>query len=130
MKFWYLATPYTNYPRGQDAAYIEACRNHAKLLAAGVPTFCPIAHTHTASHYVPNSMRTDHQFWMDADRPFMAAAVGLIVVTMDGWTASRGVAEEIASFQAMHKPIFHMEPGIIPPGVLLRTQAERKAAGP
>ena len=46
MPFWYLATPYSKFPGGLDAAYVEACKAQALLIKAGVPVFCPISHTH------------------------------------------------------------------------------------
>ena len=47
--FWYLATPYVKFPGGLAAAFVAACEQYALLIRAGVPAFCPIAHSHGAA---------------------------------------------------------------------------------
>jgi nucleoside 2-deoxyribosyltransferase len=104
--FIYLATPYTNYPAGREASYHDACKAAAHLLNAGLSVFCPIAHTHQVGRLLGDK---SHNFWMEADAPFMKSAAILVVVMMDGWKESRGVAEEIRRFKAAGKPIFYMD---------------------
>lgn len=110
MRFWYLATPYTNYPEGRHAAFEMACDCAARLVLEKVGVFCPIAHSHPiADHLMPHHA-TDHDLWMGVDQPFMEAAVGLIVVKADGWQESRGVTKEIEHFTAACKPIIYWHP--------------------
>lgn len=106
--YWYLATPYSKYPQGHEAAFREASRIAAWFLKNHVPVFCPIAHSHPLTEHgdLPG---TDHEFWMWADSPLMASACGLIVCKMDGWDESAGIAEEIRRFTAGGKPIVYME---------------------
>lgn len=113
MNLWYMASPYSRYPHGLEAAYILACEEHARLIRAGVPTFCPISHTHGAAMYGRISP-TDHETWMAADRPFMRVCTGLIVLEAEGWRLSRGMAEEIDTFHRAGKPVVRMTPGIVP----------------
>ncbi len=110
--FWYLATPYSKYPAGREAAYREACKQTALLVKAKVPVFCPITHTHGPGEtgIVGNNLET----WLVADRPFMDAAKGLIICTMDSWDQSAGVAAELDVFAAARKPIIYMMPGYVP----------------
>lgn len=106
--FYYLATPYTRYPQGMDAAARHAAIIAAELMTKGVKLFCPIVHSHEIAKVYPG--HNVHEFWMSVDRPFMAAARALIVATMDGWDVSRGVLEEIAEFEKMGKPVYLFDP--------------------
>lgn len=110
--FWYLATPYSLYPTGIQAAFTDACHAAASLIRAGVPVFCPIAHTHPIA-MVGEIDPLDHEIWLPADRPMMDAAKGLIVCKLYGWEESRGVAFEIETFKAAGKPILYLAPGEI-----------------
>jgi hypothetical protein len=112
--FWYLATPYSKYPGGIEAAFHLAAENTAHLIRAGVPIYSPIAHTHPiAIHGGIDPL--NHSIWLPADAPLMEAASGLIVLTAETWEASYGISVEIAAFKAAGKPIFFMVPGIVPP---------------
>lgn len=107
--FWYLATVYTKHPNGVHDAARVAGKLAGRLTQRGVPVFSPICHSHLialAAHLNP----VDHDFWMAADRPMMVAARGLIVATMEGWTQSRGITEEIAEFNKAGKPIWMIDP--------------------
>jgi hypothetical protein len=104
--FWYLATPYTDYPVGTEAAFHDAVKAQAFLMAAGVLVFCPIAHTHPAA---AAGLVGNHDFWLRADRPFMKAAMGIIVVEMNGWDTSRGIKAEREEFRRLGKPELFMK---------------------
>lgn len=108
MSFAYLATPYSNYAAGHEAAFKEAARIAAWLATKGVIVYCPIAHSHpmAESGLLP---KTDHDLWMKLDAPFVAGATHCIVAKMDGWDKSRGVAFEIEAFQKAGKPILYMD---------------------
>lgn len=117
--YWYLATPYTNFEGGHEAAWIMACEQTALLLKAGVPVFSPIAHTHPIAK-VGGLKIVDHNFWVNVvDAPMMKGAHGIIHLAAKGWQKSSGMHEEIVHFVKAGKPVVFMEPGIIPPGVLL-----------
>ena len=106
--FLYLATPYSKYRGGLDAAFIQAAKAAAVLTKAGIGVFSPIAHTHPiAVHGAIDPL--DHAIWLPADAPLMAAAVGMVVVKMDGWQESYGIKKEIEAFEAMGKPIEYMD---------------------
>ncbi len=106
--FYYLATPYAQHAQGLDVAHMDACRAAGQLVAAGVPVYSPIAHSHHTALYGELDP-IDHELWMNADRPMMEAAGGLIVVKMDGWEMSRGITEERRAFAEMCKPIIFAE---------------------
>jgi len=106
--FWYVATPYSKYAAGIEGAAREAARATAWLMKGGVPCFSPICHTHaiaTEGGIDP----LDHAFWMPVDEPMMDAAVGLVVVMMDGWQESYGVNVEIEMFMCACKPVHFLD---------------------
>jgi hypothetical protein len=66
MKFWLLATPYTKYPHGQEAAFWLAVEHRGFLLRAGVPCFSPIVHSHPIAHHCGFDVH-DVPFWLLSD---------------------------------------------------------------
>jgi hypothetical protein len=108
----YLSSPYSKFIDGMDAAYVLVTDISEELSLAGIKHFCPI----TVSHEISNRSGikpTDHDFWMTVDHLFMPRAYGLVVVGMEGWEVSRGVAEEVAYFAAAEKPIYFLDPAIV-----------------
>lgn len=107
--FSYLATPYSKYPAGLDAAHAMACRAAAALMNRGHRIFCPIAHSHCigVAGHLDNR---DWDFWRRQDEPMMRAANGMVVVKMEGWEESVGVTDEIAAFEWMGRAIVYTDP--------------------
>ena len=116
MTLWYLATPYSKYPGGIEAAYQIALRQTGLLIRAGVPVFSPIAHTHPIA-IACGIDPFDHTIWLPADEPMMAAATGLIMLRAESWEQSYGMGEELKAFQAAGKPVVWMDPDVLPPGL-------------
>lgn len=110
--YWYLASPYTNYLDGLDAAYVLVTDISEELSRAGIKHFCPITVAHEISARSGIKPK-DHDFWMTVDHLFMERAYGLVVVGMEGWEVSRGIAEERAYFGAAEKPIYFLDPAIV-----------------
>lgn len=111
--YWYLATPYSQYRDGLEAAFALAAKAAAVLVRAGVPVFSPIAHTHPVARF-GNMDPLDHSIWLPADEPLMRAAHGLIVLTADGWQDSYGIGFEIEMFNSMNRPVHYMTPFVVP----------------
>lgn len=109
MTYWYLATPYSKYEAGIEAAFQEAARIAGQLVAHGVPVYSPICHTHPAAIHGELDPY-DHAIWIPADLPLMRAASGLIVAKMQGWEESYGIGVEIEEFRASGKPVHYMDP--------------------
>jgi hypothetical protein len=106
--YYYVATPYSKYPQGIEAAFREACRAAAWLTLEGVRVYCPISHTHPIAIYGGiDPMR--HDIWLPADKPLMDGAVGLIVCMMATWEQSYGIGVEIDEFRKAGKPVYFME---------------------
>jgi len=119
LSFYYLATPYSKYPEGENLyqrlnnAFLMACRQAALLIKAKVPVYSPIAHTHPiAMHNAMDPL--DHGIWLPADTPMMEAARGLIVVKAPSWESSYGISKEIEHFTAAGKPILWMDVDVLP----------------
>jgi hypothetical protein len=113
MSFYYLATPYSKFPDGIEAAFEAACQQTALLVRAGVPVFCPIAMTHpVAIHGAIDPY--DHEIWIPADEPFMHQACGLIFCKLPSWEVSYGMKVEREFFQNVGRPVIEMTPGIVP----------------
>ncbi len=111
--FWYLASPYSKYPLGLTAAHYHVCQEAGRLIKAGVSVYSPIAHSDPiamASGIDPY----DHDIWLPADKPIADAAGGLIVLKLEGWSQSFGIAQEIEWFAGEGKPIIYMTPGEMP----------------
>lgn len=106
--FSYLASPYSHAsPEVRQQRFEAACAAAAELMLRGKKVFAPIAYTHPLeSHTGPQS----HDWWMGQDYPFLIVANELIVLMMDGWEDSKGVAEEIRVCTLLGKPVSYMEP--------------------
>ena len=107
--FWYLATPYTKYPLGLDAAWRAACMAAGNLVKLGVPVFSPIAHSHPIAE-ISDIKKKDHGIWLPVARPMMDAAFGMLILTLPTWQTSFGINEEIKIFDAACKPIEEIDP--------------------
>lgn len=118
MKFVYLATPYSKYPDGLDAAFEMACKAAGILIRAGVPTFCPIAHSHPIAKLAEIDPFS-HDIWLPADAPLMANASALVVYKAETWEQSFGIQEERKAFKAAGKPEYLVDEGRLGDGWLL-----------
>lgn len=103
----YLAIPYSFNP---ELSYSVANEVAAHLMSEGHVVFSPISHSHPVSDHLDPALRTDHDFWMKQDLPFVEWADEVYVVAM-GLTGthwikeSKGVQQEIAFAAALKKPI-------------------------
>lgn len=115
--FYYLASPYSKYPDGLEAAFRDVCEQAGLLTKAGIPIFSPIAHTHPIA--IQCGMDPlDHTIWLPADFPILDAACGMIFCKMKSWEKSYGMGVEKARFLSQGKPVYDMEPGVIPEALL------------
>lgn len=107
--FYYLATPYSEFAYGLEAAYFAACEMSDALTAAGLRHYAPIVATHAVATCAGID-KLDHAFWMSCDQPFMERAAGLIVGKFAGWETSAGVTQERKYFEQADKPIYAIDP--------------------
>lgn len=105
---WYLASPYSKYPAGPDAAHADVCRLAADLFKAGHIVYSPIAHTHVIATI--GGLELGFEQWARFDEAMIAASAGMIVAMMDGWGESDGIKAEIAICERLGKPIRYLDP--------------------
>lgn len=113
MSFWFLATPYSRFPDGIEAAFNLAVEARGLLLKAGVPVFSPIIHSH------PVAVRCgidplDHSIWLPSEAPILRSAIGLIMLRAESWGISYGMNHEKKTFEAAGKPVIWMDVGVVP----------------
>ena len=103
---WYLASPYSHeLPEVREERFHLACRASAGLMKRGWLIFSPIAHTHPiAQHGLPKGW----DFWEKYDIQFLNACVGIIVLQIDGWEASKGIEGELRMMDAAGKAVRYM----------------------
>lgn len=109
--YWYLASPYSLYPTGQEQAHADICCIAGRLLKNEISIFSPIAHSHPIADYADIEM--GHEFWMNANRHLIEGAVGLVVVKLESWDESRGIESEIGIFRQAKKPILYLDPATL-----------------
>lgn len=102
--YWYLASPYSAYPHGLNLAHREALAALAVFVREGVPVFSPIAHTHFTA-MMENLDPLDHALWLPFCKPMADKAEGCLVLCMEGWQGSKGIAAEMEWFRAAGKPV-------------------------
>lgn len=94
MSLTYVANPYSHPdPAVRQQRYEEVCRFTAERMAAGEVCFSPIAHSHPIE--VVGGLVRDGDFWEKQDAPYLNACDKLVVLMLDGWMSSKGVAHEI-----------------------------------
>jgi nucleoside 2-deoxyribosyltransferase len=75
----YLAIPYTFNP---ELSFDIANKVSADLMKKGHIVFSPISHSHVISDYLPQIVRTDSDWWMTQDLPFVEWADELHIVVI------------------------------------------------
>lgn len=108
--FWYLATPYSKFPHGIHQAYLQSCKTLSWFINNEISVFCPIAHTHHVISVDTELPIKDTDFWMRFNRPFMAAAKGLIIATLPSWAESIGIEAERRYFEDRGRNILFYNP--------------------
>lgn len=102
----YLATPYSHPdPVVREQRFQSACRASAKLLASGLAVFSPIVHGHPL---VDHGLPTDWPFWERFDRDHLVRCDEVVVLMLDGWRESVGVAAEIQIAAELGKPVRYL----------------------
>ena len=92
----YLASPYSHPDPAVKADRFEAaCKAAAWYMDRGFQVFCPIAHSHPIEQIGLGSIRNE-DFWLHQDFAILRHCDELVVLCIDGWETSSGVAREIA----------------------------------
>lgn len=104
----YLASPYS-HPEVvvRERRFREACQAVVTLLASGLTVFSPIVHGHPL---VDHGLPTDWPFWERFDRDHLVRCDEVVVLMLDGWRESIGVAAEIRIAGELGKPVWYLAP--------------------
>lgn len=108
-KLVYLACPYSWSP---DRAF-KACNEvAAQLMMSGDVVFSPISHSHPIADYMPESLRTDHEFWMYQDLKILGFCEEVVVIDFGLRKIiqdSAGVQEELTYAKMLGIPIRYLQ---------------------
>jgi hypothetical protein len=102
----YLASPYS-HPREsiRERRFRDACLATAKLLRTGHSVFSPIVHGHPLVHH---GLPTDWSFWEPFDRDHISRCDEVLVLMLEGWKSSTGVAAEILIARELGIPVRYL----------------------
>lgn len=117
----YLASPYTAPTAEERAARYHAALKAARCLEGeGWMVFSPIAYGHQFA--VEFAAPFDWDSWARLDQRLIRACDLLVVLCIDGWDRSRGVAAEREYAESLGKPVWGLLPG--PDGYRLVKRAD------
>ncbi|TWU08912.1 hypothetical protein CA54_41510 [Symmachiella macrocystis] len=107
----YLASPYS-HPDAivRERRFRAAGGMAARLIRAGEVVFSPVAHGHVISLY---GVPTDWSFWEAHARRFLEQCDQVVVLSIDGWRESVGVAAEIEIVKELNKPVRYLDSGAL-----------------
>lgn len=104
----YLASPYSHPDRTiREQRFRDACRATVRLLELGLTVFSPIIHGHPL---VGHGLPIEWPFWERFDRDHLQRCDEVVVLTLDGWQESVGVAAEIRIAGELGKPVRYLAP--------------------
>ena len=107
----YLASPYTHVDAVvREARFDAACLATSTLMIAGFSVYSPIVHSHPLVRY---GLPVEWEFWQTHDCEHLRRCDEVVVLTLDGWKASRGVQAEIALAIEIDLPIRYLSPSMI-----------------
>ena len=91
----FLASPYSNPDyRVREERFLQAAQATGKLILKGYNVFSPISHSHPIYELVPETGESWEQ-WAAINHEMIDLSTEVWVLTIPGWTESRGVANEI-----------------------------------
>ena len=91
---YFLATPYSSYAEGHDAAFRHAAELSADIVAKGGYVFAPVVLGHPMSLY-GSLDPLDHSIWLPLTTLFLKRCDEVIVAKLPGWDTSKGVEVEL-----------------------------------
>lgn len=105
----YLAAPYSHDdPAVRQQRFERINRVAARLMSDGARLFSPISHTHPIC--LAGRLPTGWDYWERYDRTILDACDALLVLMLDGWKESTGVAAEIDIADELGLPVSWLQP--------------------
>lgn len=116
-KIFYLASPYSHAEESVMIERFQAAEEAAvKLLKLGIYVFAPIPYNHPWKKY---GLPPEFTFWEEFDKTYIDKLDGVIVLTIPGWDASRGVKAEVEYAESKGMPVYFISPEDIKSGTVL-----------
>ena len=109
----YLATPYSHpNPDVREERFRAVNKAAADLMRSGLHIYSPISHTHPIA--MAGDLPLGWDYWQAYDRAILSACCKLIVLKLDGWKDSKGVAGEIAIAHELGLDVEYHSPNAAP----------------
>lgn len=98
----YLASPYSDPdPFIREERYLRAMKVLADLLHKGVWTYSPIVHCHEFAKIIYRDGVPVFDHWRQYDLHMLSLCDEILVLRIEGWNRSVGVAAEIAEAERL-----------------------------
>jgi hypothetical protein len=105
----YLAAPYSHVdPAVRQARWLAASRAAAVLMRNNMVVLSPLSMGHPIS--VAGDLSSEFGAWREACLVLLRAAQSLVVLTLDGWRESEGVALETDAARHLGMRVSHLYP--------------------
>ena len=105
----YLAVPYSNpSPRVRHERFEAVNRFAAIVMQQGHGVFSPISHSHPIEEHFTEAK--SWSFWQLQDLPILRVCESVLVLCLDGWEQSVGVAGEVAEATKLGIPVYYINP--------------------
>lgn len=109
MSFTYLASPYSSPDLDtMIKRYKEAMKATKWLLEQRIWTYSPIVHCHEIA--VAFGLPRDFAFWHEYNRAMLESSERMLILTLEGWQKSGGVAEEVEHCRHLGLPVNYLSP--------------------
>ncbi|HWE75560.1 MAG TPA: DUF1937 family protein [Stellaceae bacterium] len=97
----YLASPYTDTdPAVRLNRFNAATKAAARLIKEGRIVYSPITMTHPLDLVLAeNGATLGSDYWVAFDEAFMECCTEIVILRIDGWEQSKGIAREREFFQ-------------------------------
>ena len=100
----YLASPYSHPdPAVMQRRYEQVCEATAALIRQGYLVYSPIVHSHPLVSY---GLPTDWGYWQQLDEAMIRRCQQLWILTLDGWSTSRGIVSELRIVNLLGLPVY------------------------
>lgn len=104
----YLASPYSHPdPFIREQRYLAVMKVLGDMLANRQWAYSPIVHCHELKKV--RDLPPGHEFWLEYDFHILNRCGVLVVVPLEGWMESKGVAAEIAEANRAQIPVYHYD---------------------
>lgn len=108
----YLASPYSHDDEAvREQRFDAVCEYAAKLMREGFHVYSPIAHGHAVARF---GLPGDWEFWREHCEQELRRSDGMIVLQLDGWTESVGIAHELTMTDSLNIPVEIVAPWQMP----------------